>query len=310
MDDRGRLAQPLKRSGAVGTACAGLADSRARGHRRALRLVRVFLRLPRGTGLVAAAALVTASIGYGIQRGGHLDEMMTSVRETRDQLAVAAGFGIRTVSLSGAKQITREEIFAAAGISERASVLFFDVDAARARIKSIPWVAEATVRKLLPDRLDIAIEERKAFALWQRDGQVSVISADGSVVSAQADRRFASLPFVVGHGAEKKVQAFVALLDHFPSIRDQVRASILVAERRWNLRLTNGLDVRLPERDVEQALKTLVRLDREKKLLSRDIVIVDLRQTDRVTVRLSDAVAQAREEALKDKKTKRRGGDA
>jgi cell division protein FtsQ len=88
-----------------------------------------------------------------------------------------------------------------------------------------------------------------------------------------------------------------------------VRASIYVAERRWNLKLKNGVDVRLPETNLEGALATLARLDREKNLLSRDITAVDLRLADRLTVRLSDAVAQAREEAIK-KNTKKKGGDA
>jgi cell division protein FtsQ len=89
----------------------------------------------------------------------------------------------------------------------------------------------------------------------------------------------------------------------------QLRASIFVAERRWNLRLNNGIDVRLPEGDIEEALDRLVALDRDKKLLSRDIVAVDLRLPDRVSVRLSDAAAQAREDAAKDKK-KKKAGDA
>jgi len=99
------------------------------------------------------------------------------------------------------------------------------------------------------------------------------------------------------------------VLDKYPSIRDSVRASIYVAERRWNLKLKNGVDVRLPETNLEGALATLARLDREKNLLSRDITAVDLRLADRLTVRLSDAVAQAREEAIK-KNTKKKGGDA
>jgi cell division protein FtsQ len=67
--------------------------------------------------------------------------------------------------------------------------------------------------------------------------------------------------------------------------------------------------VRLPETGVETALATLVDLDREKKLLSRDITAVDLRLPDRVTVRLSDDAARAREDALK-AKTKKKGGSA
>jgi cell division protein FtsQ len=83
-----------------------------------------------------------------------------------------------------------------------------------------------------------------------------------------------------------------------------------VADRRWDLRLTNGIDVQLPESDVAAALDRLVGLDHDKKLLSRDITVVDLRLPDRVTVRLSDAAAAARNEALKATLKKKKGGDA
>ena len=68
----------------------------------------------------------------------------------------------------------------------------------------------------------------------------------------------------------------------------------------------------LPEVEPDQALRTLVDLDRDKKLLSRDIVMVDLRLADRVTVRQSDAASAAREEAIKalDKTKKKKGSEA
>jgi cell division protein FtsQ len=103
---------------------------------------------------------------------------------------------------------------------------------------------------------------------------------------------------------------FLTLLARYPLIRDQVRASILVADRRWNLKLNNGLDIRLPETGIADAFETLLSLDRDKKLLSRDIASVDLRLPDRVTVRLSDGAAQAREDALKERRAKKKGGDA
>lgn len=309
MDDRGRLAQPLKRSAPARPVLAATGSARPHAPARARRFGAKW-SLPRGAGFAAVFALFAASIGYGVHKGDHAATLADSLRETRDGLANAAGFRIASVSLTGNKQVTREEIFSAAGISDSASTLFFDVEGARARIKAIPWVADATVRKLLPDRLDITVRERNAFALWQRDGKVSVIAADGSVVSAQPDRSFAALPFVVGRGAEKNAQAFIGLLDGHPSIRNQVRAAILVAERRWNLRLHNGVDVRLPESDVARALQRLADLDRDKKLLTRDIAVIDLRIADRVAVRLSEAAAQARDEAMKERKQKRKGGDA
>src|SRR5262249_48632428 len=161
--------------------------------------------------------------------------------------------------------------------TERTSLLFLDVDDARGRLQASPWIAEASVRKLYPGRLQIEISEREAFALWQKDGKVSVIAADGTVLGPLADRQYAALPLLVGPAAERKGKDFLAILDRHPAIRDQVRASILVGERRWNLKLRNGLDIRLPETDAAHALDTLVALDRDKKLLSRDITAIDLR---------------------------------
>jgi cell division protein FtsQ len=117
---------------------------------------------------------------------------------------------------------------------------------------------------------------------------------------------------VVGEGAALEARDFLALIARYPLIRDAVEASVLVAGRRWNMHLKSGLDVKLPGDNVEQALQVLVALDRDKKLLSRDITIVDLRQADSVTVRLSDQAAAARTEAMKEllKKPKKKASDA
>jgi cell division protein FtsQ len=188
--------------------------------------------------------------------------------------------------------------------------LFFDVADARVRLMADPRIADATILKLYPDRLQITITERQPFALWQKDKQVSVIAADGAVLEQFVSRSFVELPFVVGKGAHKKARDFIALLDRYPEVRANVRASILIAERRWNLRLKNGLDIKLPETDVEQALARLVALDRDLHLTSRDITVLDLRLPDRVSARMSDAVAQAREAAAKEKAKQKKGGNA
>jgi cell division protein FtsQ len=267
------------------------------------------LRLPRFAGVSLCVSFVLAAGLYGAVKGGHIPQLTAAIKDAADGIANAAGMRIATVSLSGQRQVGREEIFAAAGVTDHSSLLFLDVADARAKLETIPWVAEATVRKFYPDRLQITLTEREPFALWQIDGKVKVIAADGTVLSNRVEPRLAVLPFVVGPGAAAAARDFLAVLDAYPAIRDQVRASILVAERRWNLRLKSGLDVRLPDTEVERALETLARLDRDKALLSRDITAVDLRLADRVTVRVSDAFAQVREEAIR-KATKKKGGDA
>ena len=332
MDGGGCLDQPLRRSGpiaaeAVGAPVdepsparaenrlhrnvinrlAGLADYRSSFRRSGARIARS-LSLS-GSAMAVATVLLAGAVGYSAVVSGQVANVATWVKAARDQVANAVGLRIVAVSITGAKEVSREEILTTAGVTGRASLLFLDAAAARARLLSNPWIADAAVLKLYPDRLQISITERQAFALWQKDGRVSVIAPDGTVLEPYVEDRYLDLPLVVGRGAELHAKDFFAVLDRFADIRASLRASVLVAERRWDLWLKNGVEVRLPESKVEPALELLTKLDHEKQLLSRDIVAVDLRLPDRVSVRLSETAALAREEALKDKK-KKKGGDA
>jgi cell division protein FtsQ len=264
--------------------------------------------VPRRAGIAATLMLLLASAGFGIVRGRHLDELSTALGDSRNALANSAGFRITSVGINGRKQLTQDEVLAIGGVNGRSSLLFLDASAVRERLKANPWIADATVLKLYPGALQISIVERKAFALWQQDGRLSVIADDGAVLEPYVTRRFLSLPLVVGKGAETRARDFLALLAQYPQVRDATRAVVFVGQRRWNLRLKDGLDVRLPENDLDKALTELSRLDKEDHLFSRDIVAVDMRLPDRLTVQLSDDAAKAREELFK--KPKKKAGDA
>ncbi len=266
--------------------------------------------LPNRAGVAATVLILLGSAGFGIVKGGHVEELTQALSDTRNALANSAGFRITTVGINGRKQLSQDEVLAIGGVNGRSSLLFLDAEAVRDKLKANPWIGEATVLKLYPGRLQIDIVERSAFALWQQDGHLSVIADDGAVLEPYVTRRFTSLPLVVGKGAETRARDFLALLDRYPQVRAVTKAVIFVGERRWNLRLKDGLDVRLPENDVGNALAALSKIDKEDKLFSRDIVAVDMRLSDRLIVQLSDDAAKAREDLVKDKKPKKKAGDA
>ena len=274
------------------------------------RLVALVERyLPHRAGVAATVFLLLGSAGLGIVKGGHLEVFVSALSDTRNAIANSAGFRITSVAINGRKQLTQDEVLGIGGVNGRSSLLFLDAAVVRDKLKANPWIADATVLKLYPGQLQIDITERTAFALWQQDGRLSVISDDGAVLEPYLSRRFLSLPLVVGKGAATRARDFLALLARYPQVRAVTKAAIFVGERRWNLRLKDGLDVRLPENDVGNALASLSRLDKEERLFSRDIVAVDMRLPNRLTVQLSDDAAKAREELFKDKK-KKKAGDA
>ena len=332
MDGAGRLAHTLRpradlKAAAIGAVILlreqlGFAHTRPAG-RSAKAPVRAVERrppprfitqieryLPQQVGVAATVLLLLGSAGFGVVRGGHLNDLTTAFSDTRNALANSAGFRITAVAINGRKQLSQDEILAVGGVTGRSSLLFLDASAVRDRLKANPWIADATVKKFYPGELQIDIVERKAFALWQQDGRLSVIADDGAVLEPYVSRRFVSLPLVVGKGAESRARDFLALLERYPQVRDVTKAAVFVGERRWNLRLNDGLDIRLPEYDVSNALAELSRLDKEDHLFSRDIVAVDMRLPDRLTVQLSDDAAKAREDLFKDKKPKKKAGDA
>ena len=266
--------------------------------------------LPHRLGTVATVALLFGSVWLGIVKGGHAQDVSAALSDTRNALANAAGFRITAVAINGRKQLTQDEVLAIGGVTGRSSLLFLDAAAVRDKLKANPWISDATVQKFFPNQLQIDIVERKAFALWQQDGRLSVIADDGAVLEQYVSRPFLTLPLVVGKGAEGRARDFLALLARYPQVRAVTKAAVFVGERRWNLRTKDGLDIRLPEHDVGNALATLSQLDQDERLFSRDIVAIDMRLSDRLTVQLSDDAAKAREDLFKDKKAKKKAGDA
>ena len=243
--------------------------------------------LPQWAGSAAALGFLTLTISYGIIIGGH-------GRVVSDALLSAVGFGIESVKLSGQREINEFQILEALEIHEGTSLALFDADSALERLNQMAWVKSASVMKLYPNTLQIRVEERIPYALWQRGDLVSIVNESGDVITDEVDGRYANLLLVVNHGAQRRAEEIISALDKVPALRPRVRAAFLVSDRRWDLQLENGISIRLPQDNMDAALSELMAMDAESGLLARDIVAIDLRLADRVTVRLSDEVAEQR----------------
>ena len=87
-------------------------------------------------------------------------------------------------------------------------------------------------------------------------------------------------------------------------MRSRVRAGILVGERRWTLKMTNCIDVKLPDKGAEAVVSQIAKLAREGRLLDKDLLMIDARIPGRIIVRLSEEAAAARAETMSRRKGK------
>ena len=264
-------------------------------------------RLPRliGTGLTFAFFGTVALVGAVL--GGQYDTFRTAYGEPHHVAARLVGLGVKRVTISGIAQLSEGEVLSAAGLSERSSLPFASVTEIRDRLQQVPLIKSATVRKLYPSELVVTLAEREPHALWQRNGELFVVAADGTVIDTMRDGRFADLPLVVGDEANARTKEYLALLDAAGPLKGRIRAGTLVSGRRWNLKFDNGVDVRLPELGTAAALTRLIKLEREQRILDKDVLAIDLRMPDRVVLRLTEESMAARMEALKKKQTRGKG---
>lgn len=217
-------------------------------------------------------------------------------RRAVDGLATAsaeAGFVVAQVRLEGVSNQPRLDVYEAVLHGGSDSMLTLDLPAIRARLVALPWVREADVRRRWPDRLDVRLVERQPAALWQHRGRMVLIDTEGVVLPAADLRPFARLPLVVGADAPAHAPQLLRLIAAHPPIADRLAAAILVGGRRWDLRMTTGETIALPEGEAATtALLRFVDLDRGTPLLGRGFRRFDLRVPDRMIVRVETETGQ------------------
>jgi len=268
--------------------------------RRAVRLlvslVTGRVHIPRHAGTVSAVLFLGATGFYGMSLGGHGQDVAQAS-------TTAMGFAIEDVRVSGNHQTSEIDILEQLGLDGTTSLMALDAEEARRQLAELPWVRDVTVRKVYPGTVEIALQEREAFAIWQHGSDLSLIEKNGSVIAPLRDNKFSTLPLFVGRDAETAAADFSAEFDNWPDIKAQVQAYVRVAGRRWNLLLDSGIVVKLPEHNVARAMDLLARLEAEQAILERDIAAVDLRLEDRTTIRLSEGAFERRAAAV-EKRTK------
>ena len=243
-------------------------------------------------GRIGLFIVTTAAISAGIHAGIRLGRPPTAAalgHHVGDELLDATarlGFAVTDVAVEGRRSTDPATILKALGVRRGTPILAFSPSRAAVRIAALPWVRSARVERLLPGTIFVRLVERRPLALWQHGGVMQLIDDDGAVIPVGALGRFAKLPLVVGEDAARHAGALVQMLRKEPRLAAHVTAAVWVGDRRWNLRLDEGVQVLLPADDPGVAWAELARLQRNSAILQRDIETIDMRLPDRLVLRI------------------------
>lgn len=213
------------------------------------------------------------------------------------QVQADAGLAVAEVTVVGRRDTPSDALLTALAVTRGEPILSVDTGELRRRVETLGWVRSASVHRMLPGRIHVELVERRPVAIWQDGEQFTLVDAEGKVIGPDHLSLYAHLPQIVGPEAPRHVGRLLNLYAREPDLARRVTAAVRVGERRWNLRIEDRIDVRLPEDGVENAWVRLAGLVRDHALLDRAIVSVDLRLPDRLVVKLTEEAARIRRPA-------------
>jgi cell division protein FtsQ len=258
---------------------------RPSGWRLALRRQRRLLRPAGWIAFASVVALLVLVVFHAAGPRAGTSGTLTTMRERLGAVTAASGLHVTDVLIEGRANTPEALVRAAVGVSKGDPILGFSLEETRTRIETIPWVEHATVERRLPGTIVVNLQERRPYAIWQNQGKFVLVDRTGQVVADQDVAQFRHLPLIVGLGAPGAAADLLDALRDRPALEEKVSASVRVGERRWNLRMLNGIDVMLPEGHEVAALDRLIQLQQDHGVLDRPLAAIDLRLPDRLVFR-------------------------
>lgn len=246
--------------------------------------------------MLLAVVAVTAVLvgGYrALSQAGVFARWTEEIAAKAGDMLIRAGFVVRDVTVEGRRRTARADLVKAVGLKAGDMIFIRAVADIRRDVEALPWVRRADVRRRLPDRIYIRLEERRPFARWQVDGKRYLIDRDGVVIEPLGDKR-RDLPLLVGRGAPERVDEVLSLSHDMPLAGRRIVAAVLIRERRWDVELDNGVLIRLPEEGMSSAWKQFAAIVNGGRMPLENVAEIDLRIRGRLIARLSEEAAALR----------------
>ncbi|MFN0063441.1 MAG: cell division protein FtsQ/DivIB [Myxococcaceae bacterium] len=184
-------------------------------------------------------------------------------------------FALRTVTFSGLSRVGDVELRRVAAIGPGQNLFQLDLSGLERALATHPWVKSARVTRRWPNAISVHVEERKAAALASL-GELYLVDEGGEPFKRIDVEDAVDLPLITGMTREEYVAApadgagrlrdAISLVERYEKrgrgklseVRLGPVGAVVVAE--------DGLEIHLGERDVNEQL---ARLDRVQQELSR-----------------------------------------
>ena len=143
-----------------------------------------------------------------------------------------------SIEIEGNAHVTRAQLLSIFGGDVERNIFTVSLAERRAELERLPWVAHATVMRLLPNRMRVSIVERTPVAFVRQGSHIGLVDANGVLLDMPVDAKASehySFPVVTGISANDPLSTRAArmkIFERFTTELDAVgREDLAGAER-------------------------------------------------------------------------------
>lgn len=240
------------------------------------------LRIWRVLGLFAVSLCLTGLLSSQVVR----DRLGAAKEDVMVELKARPEFLVNRFEIEGATPAFAAELQRHLEIDMPMSRFDLDLPALLAQTQTFLNVEDAVLNVEDDGTLVLRIAERPSAFIWKNARGYFILDPKGQVIGTVGSRKdFGHLPLLSGQGAQKAAQEALALLAIARDISTDVYGLQRIGERRWDVLLSQGRRLMLPQEGASHALRRFVFVDQSHGLLAKDFVQVDMRLNDRIFVR-------------------------
>jgi cell division protein FtsQ len=128
------------------------------------------------------------------------------------------------VQVTGNQYVPRGRVLEIFATDRNRSVLRIPLDERRRQLETIPWVDLATVRRALPNRIEVEITERAPIAFLREGSDLALVDVHGVILDRPLKANF-HFPVVSGIAAEMPIEDRELRMQMFAGFTRQVEAA-------------------------------------------------------------------------------------
>lgn len=128
------------------------------------------------------------------------------------------------VQVTGNQYVPRGRVLEIFSADRNRSVLRVPLNERRRQIETIPWVEQATVRRALPNRIEVEITERTPIAFLREGSGLALVDVHGVILDRPLKGNF-HFPVVTGMGGDMPIEDRELRMQMFAGFSQQVEAA-------------------------------------------------------------------------------------